>query len=48
MFELKVSAEHLAIISRALGAAPYDMVRPVIVELQRQIDEQKKQQAEAE
>ncbi len=32
-----LSPEHLDIIRRALGQGPYDVVRPVIAELERQL-----------
>lgn len=44
MLTLTLSPEMVQVIGRALGAQPYDAVAPVIVELQKQINEQQKQQ----
>lgn len=37
MLKFEVSEQYLAIIAKALGAQSYDLVAPVIMELQRQL-----------
>lgn len=40
MLSFTLSAEMVQIIGRALGAQPYDAVASVVLELQKQINEQ--------
>lgn len=39
-FVLQLTEQNLAIVSKALGAQPFELVAPVIGEIQRQINEQ--------
>lgn len=41
MLKFELSEQMVQIIGQALGAAPYQAVKPIIDELQRQIDAQK-------
>lgn len=43
MFKLKLSREMVAVIGQALAKAPYETSAPVIAELQKQVNEQIKQ-----
>lgn len=40
MFKFEVTPEQIQVIGRALGQMPHDIARPVIDELQRQINAQ--------
>lgn len=40
MLKFELSNEMVAVIGKALGAQPYDLVAPVIIELQKQINAQ--------
>ena len=42
MLKLELSENMVAIIGKALGAQPFDLVSPIIVEIQKQISEQRK------
>lgn len=39
-FKLELTEQEVAIIGKALGSAPYELVAPVIANIQRQIDAQ--------
>lgn len=41
-FTLELTEQQVAIIGKALGSAPYELVAPLIAEIQRQIDTQQK------
>lgn len=42
IFKFELSEQMLAVISQALGNAPYSQAAPVVAEMQRQVDEQKR------
>lgn len=42
MLKFELPEQMVAIIGKALGAQPFDLVKPVIDELQKQITEQQK------
>lgn len=48
MIKLELSEQHIAVIGQALGQAPYNVAAPVIAELQKQINEQKRVGLDAE
>lgn len=44
MFRFELSPQMISVISQALGNAPYSVAAPVVTELQRQINEQQKEE----
>lgn len=43
MIKLELTEQMINIIGKALGSQPYELVAPVITELQKQINEQQEQ-----
>lgn len=48
MLKLELTADQVNIIGKALGAQPFDLVAPLIAELQKQINPQLQQQQAAQ
>jgi hypothetical protein len=46
MLKLELSEQMISVIGKALGAQPFDVVAPVIAELQKQISAQQGQSGE--
>lgn len=48
MFELKLTAEYLSVIDRALAEMPYRLAAPVVLEINKQINETERLKQEKE